>query len=218
MMDLLIEEAKKIDRGDKTVVKINVYEPDIISNKEELMKSVLNSKVRQLIRYGLEPKEEFFKEYNLDEKMAFSLSEGSLVIEFENGISLGFNSDEEICSIITWAEKYDGQYCPTQLRNAQDLFPIQANDLKYSTEFFANLLNKTLIRFEIIKQEPYSPTYYGLPREVGLVLVFSNASQIILSHQLTKLVSHDFTVLDWSQIDKTDIYQMLYKTSRFWEQ
>ena len=44
--------------------------------------------------------------------MAFSLSEGSLVIEFDNGISLGFSSDEEICSVITWAERYEGQYIP----------------------------------------------------------------------------------------------------------
>lgn len=196
----------------------NVYEPDIISNKEGLIRSVLNSKVDQLIRYGLEPKEDFSKEYyGLDEKMAFSLSEGSLVIEFENGTSLGFNSDEEICSVITWAERYEGQYRPEPLRNAEDLFPIEADDRKYSTEFFANLINKTLIGFEIIKMEPYGPTFFDLPREVGLVLIFSNKSQIILSHQLTRQVPDNFTVLEWDQIDK-DVYDRLYKTSRFWGQ
>ena len=48
------------------------------------------------------------------------------------------------------------------------------------------------------------------------MLVFSNGSQIIISHQLTKQVSHNFTVLTWDQIDKTDVYERLYKTSRFW--
>ena len=198
------------------MANLNVYEPDIISDKEGLIKSVINSKVNQLIRYGLEPKEDFSKEYGLDEKMAFSLSEGSLVIEFDNGISLGFSSDEEICSVITWAERYEGQYCSEQLRNAEELFPINADDMKYSSSFFANLINKTLIGYEIIKQEPRRPNYYDLPREVGLVLVFSNESQIIISHQLTKQVSHNFTVLTWDQIDKTDVYERLYKTSRFW--
>lgn len=132
--------------------------------------------------------------------MAFSLSEGTLVIEFENGNSLGFNSDEEICSVIIWAERYEGQARPEQLRDAEDLFPIMVDDMRYSTKFFADLLDKTLVRFEIIKIEPYSPTYYALPREVGLVLEFSNKSQIIVSHQLTKQVSHDFTVLSWNQI------------------
>ena len=206
----------KTGKGERNMIDINVYEPDIVSNKEELIRSVLNSKVKQLIRYGLEPKEDFPKEYGLDEKMAFSLSEGSLVIEFENGTSLGFNSDEEICSVIIWAERYERQYKPEQLRSAEDLFPIKADDMKYSTEFFANLINKTLIGFEIIKLEPYSPIYYALPREVGLVLIFSNNSQMIISHQLTKQVSHDFTVLDWKQVDKTDVYERLYKSSRFW--
>ena len=99
-------------KGRKVVANLDVYEPDIISDKEGLIKSVINSKVNQLIRYGLEPKEDFSKEHGLDEKMAFSLSEGSLVIEFDNGISLGFSSDEEICSVIIWAERYEGQYIP----------------------------------------------------------------------------------------------------------
>lgn len=189
------------------MINLNVYEPDIISSKKSLIKNVLNSKVNQLIRYGLEPKENFTKEYGLDERMAFSLSEGSLVIEFDNGISLGFNSDEEICSVIIWAERYDGQYRREQLKNAKDLFPIKADDTKYSTELFSNLIHKTLIGFEIIKIEPCSPAYYALPREVGLVLIFSNNSQIIISHQLTAQVSNDFTVLDWRQIDKTDVYE-----------
>lgn len=199
------------------MINHNIFEPSIVSQKECLIRSVLNSKVTRLVRYGLEPKDEFSKLYGHDEKMAFSLSEGSLVIEFENGISLGFGSDEEICSVITWAERYREQYRPEQLKNADDLFPINADDLQYSTVFFANLIDKSLIRFEIIKQEPCRPTYYDLPREVGLVLVFSNKSQIILSHQLTKQVSHDFTILEWNQIDRTDVYDRLYKTSRFWD-
>lgn len=199
------------------MIDFNIYEPDTISKQERLIRSVLNNKVQQLIRYGISPKEDFSKEYGFDENLAFSLSAGSLVIEFENGTSLGFNSDEEICSVITWAERYEGQYRPAQLRNAEDLFPIKADDKEYSTKFYANLINKALIGFEIIKIEPHSPTYYALPREVGLVLIFSNKSQIILSHQLTKQVSDDFTVLEWDQVDKTDVYQRLYKTSHFWD-
>lgn len=45
--------------AEKNVINPNVYEPDIISNKEGLIRSVLNSKVNQLIRYGLSPKSIF---------------------------------------------------------------------------------------------------------------------------------------------------------------
>ncbi len=200
----------------------NVYEDDILSKREDLLKSVLNQKVKQMIRYGLEPKENFFQEYENEDKMAFSLSEGTLVIEFENGTSLAFNSEEKTWSVYTWAERYKGQDRPIcsgrceLLKDAEDLFPIMADDKKYSTEFFANIINQTLIRYEIIKQEPWEELYYYLPREVGLILTFSNKSQMILSHQLTTQVEGTFfAVLEWNQIDK-DIYQTLYKPSRFW--
>ena len=193
-----------------------IFIPEILSEREELLKKVIKSKVIRMIRYGLEPKEDFLCEYELDEEKAFSLSEGSLVIEFENGISLGFNSDEETCSIIMWAESYYGQYRNNQLKDDMELFPIDSKDEKYSTSFFSGIINQTLVKYEIIKQEPFSATFYGLPREVGLCLVFSNGSQMIISHQLTRAVSSNFTILEWNQIDE-DIYQTLYKTSQFWK-
>ncbi|XBX03644.1 hypothetical protein QMP26_24245 [Enterocloster clostridioformis] len=195
---------------------MNIFEPDILSAREDLLKEVLNNKVINMARYGLEPKEHFSKEYNIaDEKKAFSLSEGALLIEFENDISLGFNSDEEICSVITWAEKYKGKYTPEPLEDDPELFPIKATDIHYSKDFYSNVINKKLIKYEIIKQEPYSATYYSLPREVGLLLTFSDNSQFIIAHQLTKEVSDNFTVLELSDIEKS-ILPTLYKTSQFW--
>lgn len=194
----------------------NFFELNIPTKNEELLKKVINSKVRGMVRYGLEPKENFSKEYGVDnEAKAFSLSEGALVMDFENGISLGFSSSDEIWSVLIWAEQYYGQYRKNQLKDATDLFPINATDKRYSTNFFSNIINQTLVRYEIIKQEPYHEKFCNLPREVGVVLEFSNKSQMIISHQLTKEVSDDFTILEWEQIDK-EIYPMLYKTSQFW--
>lgn len=194
----------------------NIFVPEVPSKREELLKEVVKSKVVSMIRYDLEPKEQFLQEYGLDEKKAFSLSEGAFVIEFSNGISLGFSSDEEICSIITWAESYYDDHRNNQLKDEIDLFPIDSTDPKYSTSFFSSIINETLIKYEIIKQEPYSATFYNLPREVGLCLIFSNGSQMVISHQLTKEVPNDFTILEWGQID-AEIYQTLYKSSKFWK-
>ena len=222
MLNILIEEAKKMDRREKVMENFDVYEYDILSKREDLLRSVVNQKVNRMIRYGLEPKENFSQEYENEDKMAFSLSEGTLVIEFENGTFLAFNSEETKWSVYTWAERYKGRdrivrhgECEL-LKDAKDIFPIMADDKKYSTEFFANIINQTLVRYEIIKQEPWAEVYYYLPREVGLILTFSNESQMILSHKLTTQVEGTFfAVLEWSQIDK-EIFQTLYKPSRFW--
>ena len=166
MFNILIEEAKKMDRREKVMENFDVYEYDILSKREDLLRSVVNQKVNRMIRYGLEPKENFSQEYENEDKMAFSLSEGTLVIEFENGTFLAFNSEETKWSVYTWAERYKGRdrivrhgECEL-LKDAKDIFPIMADDKKYSTEFFANIINQTLVRYEIIKQEPWAEVYY----------------------------------------------------------
>lgn len=169
-----------------------------------------------MVRFGLEPKEKFSDIYNInDAKSAFSLSEGALLLEFDNNTSIGFNSDEELCSVISWTEKFNGKPKENLLITDSKLFPINANDPFYSSRYLSEVVNQKLIKFEIIKQEPFSATYYSLPREVGLILYFSNNSRIVISHQLTKLVSDNFTVLEFKDIDK-DIYTRLYKMSKYW--
>lgn len=42
--------------------------PGILSEREELLKKVMKSKVISMIKYGLEPKEKFACEYELDEE------------------------------------------------------------------------------------------------------------------------------------------------------
>lgn len=98
----------------------------------------------------------------------------------------------------------------------KELFPIFSNDTRFSEVIFSEINNQTLVKYEIIKQEPYSATYYALPRECSLCLIFSNGSQIVIAHQLTKKVPNNFAILEWRQIDK-EIYQTLYKTSQFWK-
>ena len=61
-------------------------------------------------------------------KKAFSLSEGVLVIEFSNNISLRFGSAEEIGSIIIRAERYYDSYPNEQIKDDIDFFSIDARD------------------------------------------------------------------------------------------
>lgn len=198
------------------MIEKNYFEPDILSKREEIYNKLLNHRVVNMVRFGLEPKEMFSDIYNIsDAKSAFSLSEGALLLEFDNNTSIAFNSDEELCSIISWTEKFNGKYKENLLIEDSELFPINVNDISYSSSYFSEVINQKLVKFEIIKQEPFSATYYSLPREVGLILYFSNNSQIVISHQLTKRVSDNFTVLEFKDIDK-DIYTTLYKMSKYW--
>ena len=45
-----------MDRREKAMENFDVYEYDILSKREDLLRNVINQKVNQMIRYGLEPK------------------------------------------------------------------------------------------------------------------------------------------------------------------
>lgn len=192
------------------------FDPDIISRRKELLDKVKNIPISNVFRYTLIPKENFLKEYHLPEKNAFALSEGAMSFEFENNITLGFNSDVDTSSIIVWLEKTKECKHVDLLEDDDELYLIDIKDSKYSTKYFSSIVGQRLTKYEIIKIETDNPKKWNHPREVGLVMHFSNNVEIILSHQLTKKVSDDFTILQWNEIDK-DSYRKLYKMSEFWD-
>lgn len=197
-------------------MKHDFFESSFPSAKRNLLDLLIGKKVENLIRYSWWSKEDSATECEIDKKDVFSLTTGPFCIEFESNISIGFNSDVTVSSIILWAETIDGKETEDLMKNDKELFPIEAGDQEYSENYFKNIVGQSLIKYEIIKIETMNSLQWDHPREVGLVLFFSDNSHIVLSHQLTNEVSDDFTVICWDQINKDSIYPLLYKTSEFW--
>lgn len=64
------------------------------------------------------------------------------------------------------------------MKNDKELFPIEACDPEYSEDYFKNIVGHSLTRYEIVKIETTNSLQWDHPREVGLVLCFSNDSYI----------------------------------------
>lgn len=193
----------------------NYFIDTLPSEKISLLDDLIGSKVTKMTRYSWWNKEESAIKCEINNKDVFSLTTGPIEIGFNSNILLGISSDVKRSSVVLWVEKYGKNKCDDLMEEDSDLFPIQADDSKFSIDFFKSILGKTFIKYEIIKRETNNPLQWDHPREAGLVLFFSNGSQLILAHQLSKEVSDDFTVLKWEQVDK-EIYKSLYKMSRFW--
>jgi len=191
------------------------YADSIPSEKFYLLDKLIGKKVTKMTRYSWWEKEQSAKECGISNENVFSLTVGPLGIEFDRNITIGVSSDIKRSSVILWVEKFENYKADDLMEEDSELFAVQANDKVFSNAFFASILESTLVKYKIIKVETTNPLNWDHPREVGLVLSFSNNHQMILSHQLTKEVSDDFTILEWENIDK-DIYESLYKTSKFW--
>ncbi len=193
------------------------FEPSIPSDRKPLLDSVVGKKVKNLIRYSWWGKEDSANECGINKNEVFSLTTGPFCIAFEQDISIGFSSDVRVSSVVLWAEVYDGKESKDPMKNDQELFPIEACDQVYSEVHYKEIIGHSLTKYEIVKIETTNSLKWDHPREVGLVLFFSNGSEIVLSHQLTNKVSDDFTVLRWSQVNKDETYPLLYKMSEFWD-
>lgn len=186
------------------------------SARRNLLDQLIGKKVEHLIRYSWWSKEDSAAECEIANKDVFSLTVGPLSIEFESNLSIGFSSDVEVSSIILWAETIDGEEAIDLMKNDHELFPVDAGDPEYSEDYYGDIVGCCLTKYEIVKIETMNSLQWDHPREVGLVLFFSNNSHIVLSHQLTNAVSDDFTVIRWDQVNKDKTYPLLYKMSEFW--
>ena len=189
-------------------------EQTIPTKATDLLDRLVNKKITKLIRYSWWNSETSAKECDIERCRVFSLTAGPLLIEFSNDISVGFSSKPSICSVEVWLEKDKENKREDLINNDKELFPIHAKDTIYSEKYFSNLIGSELLKYEIIKQEPINSLYWELPREVGIVLYFSNNSAIVVSHGLHDN-SDDFSVIKNEEIDK-NIIGLLYKTSEYW--
>ena len=194
----------------------NFYESSFPSSRRSLLDLLIGKRVANLIRYSWWDREDSATECEINKKDVFSLTTGPFCIEFEPNISIGFSSNVKVSSIVLWAEAIDGEETDDLMKNDNELFPIEASDPEYSEDYFKNIVGHMLTGYEIVKIETTNSLQWDHPREVGLVLFFSNNSHIVLSHQLTNVVSDDFTVIRWDQVNKDEIYPLLYKMSEFW--
>ena len=192
----------------------------ILSNKTDILNNLIGKTVTGFIRYSWWNAEESFAECNFlevlsEKKDVFSLTAGPAYIEFGSELAIGVSSNPSLNSVIMWLE-FSKEYQKSELMcDDHELFPIDASDPEYSDIFFKEIIGEKLLKFEIIKREPKNVLFCELPREVALVLTFSNGSKLVLSHGLHDN-SDDFSVLRWKQVDK-EVYKSLYKTSQFWD-
>lgn len=157
----------------------------IPSNRRELIGGVLKSKVSKMIRYSWcsaqEAAEEIEEMYDAKPKSTFRRTIGALVITLESGLTLGFSSQDSIASIIVW----EANHSDFEDDEDDDFFPIDACDEIYSEREICQLIGKQVIEVSLLKREPQSALYVGLPCEAGLVLKFEDSSELIMSHDLS---------------------------------
>lgn len=160
---------------------------DIPSRRRALLIAIRSAPVARLTRYSWYPKETVVED-GLPRQLAFSRTAGPLLITLESGPVIGVASQPALISVTLWLEE--------ALRTSSDpeLHPIEADDPQFSEPEFAQMLGKRVTSIAVLTREPENARWQERPREVGVLLTFEGAPDLILSHGLHDN-SDDFSVL-----------------------
>jgi hypothetical protein len=165
----------------------DVDEGDIPSRRGDLLDMLRSAPIARLTRYSWSPKEVVAAE-KLRPELVFSHTAGPLLITLASGLSIGAASQPSLMSVVLWHDR------PPGLGSDPELYPIEADDPRFSESDFGQMLGQRPRTVSILERDPHNAKAQGLPREAGVLLTFDNAPNLVLSHGLHD-DSDDFSVL-----------------------
>jgi hypothetical protein len=167
------------------MTQVETSSDKIPSNCLELLKNIRDSKILRMTRYSSyeaqEAAEEIEEMYAAAPTSVFRRTIGALVISFSSGLTLGFSSIDSIASVTMW----EAEHSEFEEDEEDEFFPIDACDQNYSEKKVCQLVGNQVIEVSLLKREPQSALYVGLPCEAGLVLKFEDGLELIMSHKLS---------------------------------
>ena len=161
---------------------------DIPSRRQDLLRLIRGATVVRLTRCSWSPKEKVAQEDDLPPSRVFSRTAGPLLITLDSGLVIGAASQPSLISVTLWLDR------PPFASSDPELHPIEADDPVYSDPVFAQMLGKRVAGIAILTRDPENAKWEDRPREVGLLLGFDGAPELLLSHGLHDN-SDDFSVL-----------------------
>lgn len=165
-----------------------------------LLSSLKGRKITNMIRFNTESIDDLINYFEIDPKDFFSLSNGSILVYFEDGLVIGFSDDPSGNTLVLWVEKNEiGQTTEWLLETWDESIPFYAKDFEQWNVFIGQEVRSVSIIKEIdINNE--NPRIDSLPSERGILFGFDNELSLIISYGLNS-PSYDTTVINLEQID-----------------
>ncbi|MEW8693491.1 MAG: hypothetical protein AB2535_20850 [Candidatus Thiodiazotropha endolucinida] len=182
-----------------------MYGEGIPSERANLVSQLVGQELNGLVRYSWLPEDEAVDEYGIDRDEVFSLTSGPLLMCFASGLAVGFSSDPSKNSIVLWVEKNEnGESIDELAEDDEELFSIDAKEQRL---YWSDFLNKKISATQVVHRKAGSAKMAELTNEVGLIIVFEDGSEFVLSHGLHDN-SDDFSVISREQISNEVVSQL----------
>jgi len=163
---------------------------DIPSRRLELLAALRSSPVVRMTRHPWSQSSTL--EGGPRPELVFSRAPGPLFITLESGLVIGASSQPSLISVTLWLA--------SALDRTEAHLAVEAGDPMLSEPRFARLLGRRAASITVLVRQPENAKWEARPREVGVVVGFDGAREIILAHGLHD-DSDDFAVLQRDDVE-----------------
>ncbi len=176
----------------------------IPSESEELLLSLKNMELIGMIRDSWVTEQDFINEYQDEEDMkitkndVFSLTQGAVLLYFNNRIMLGVGSQDSLWSVTVWSEQQ--KFCKDHILTDPNFetFPLDASNYKP----WKNFLGKRVTGITYMTQKKQYAFSQNCPCEVGLLITLENSLQFVIGLGIHEINDFEFVIISPSEISK----------------
>lgn len=173
----------------------NILLEHVPSRRKLVLDQIVNQKLKSIVKL-LDPSHiPFLEKYHpdLSQNQYFSEGGGSVELSFENGLVVGFQSNEYLCSImLNMIQNKDGSLVLNtkaiekrkKEHEVPDPITVHAGDTKYSEKRFLKFIGKGVKSIGVIKRKIDEIDSGFYPYERAVVLHFNDCADLFISRDL----------------------------------
>lgn len=186
-----------------------IYDMSIPSKLVGLLSSLKGRKITNMVRFSTETIDSLINDFDIEPKDFFSLSNGSVLVYFEDGLVIGIGDEPSGNTLVLWVEKNEaGDSAEWLLEEWDEALLFYAKDFEQWNIFLGQKIHSVCIIKEIdINNE--NPRIDSLPSERGIIFEFDNKLSLIISYGLNS-PSYDTTIITLEQINPYFKNRLIY--------
>ena len=126
-----------------------IYDVSIPSKLVGLLSSLKGRKITNMVRFSTETIDSLINDFDIEPKDFFSLSNGSVLVYFEDGLVIGIGDDPSANTLVLWVEKNEaGDSAEWLLEKWDEALLFYAKDFEQWNIFW----DKKFIQFVSLKK------------------------------------------------------------------
>lgn len=172
--------------------------PELPSRQTELLRRLRGRVIGKMERFAyFSPTcEEHTKLWQTPPEQYFSRCGGPMLLTLDGGMEVSIGSDPELMSVLIGIDTAETGVVVVRshFRDDTELHYVNVLDPIYSNDTMRAFVGKRIQTFRLLRIAADYASYEDRPREAGLVVVFQDGAELLLSHGLHDCTD-DFSVI-----------------------